>query len=165
MNGVFEIEDLVDVLRKEGARDLCVIKMPADLKYVDYFCLVDGFSYRHMVGMANFVRKCYKMKRNSGEKIPKIEGETSKDWIAMDMGNIALHIFTKQSRKYYDLESLWCLGEEYEKRIKDFKSKDQLYQKYLDAAKGPPEIDYSAMPTYEADEDGQLLISDDPIEK
>lgn len=52
----------------------------------------------------------------------------------MDLGNIALHIFTKESREYYDLESLWCLGEEYEKRIKNRNPKDEIYQPYLDAA-------------------------------
>jgi ribosome silencing factor RsfS/YbeB/iojap len=136
--GVFEIKDLVDVLNREKARDLCVIKLPAELKYVDYFCIVNGISYRHMIGMANFVRKCYKLKRHSGDIIPKIEGELSKDWICMDLGNIALHIFTEEKRKYYDLESLWCLGEEYENRIKNKdKKKAELYQSYLHAASSP----------------------------
>lgn len=118
----------------EKARKLCVIKVPSELKYVDYLCLVNGISYRHMIGMANFVRKCYKLKRQEGDIIPKIEGETCKSWMAMDLGNIALHIFAQESRNYYDLESLWCLGEEYEKRIKNRVSKDEIYQPYLDAA-------------------------------
>lgn len=128
---MFEIEDLVDVLKRENARKLCVIKFPAEFKYVDYLCLVNGNSYRHMVGMAHFVRKVYKLKRQTGDIIPKIEGEKDKDWIAMDMGNIALHIFSKQARAHYDLESLWCLGEEYEKRIKNKNPMEEVYQKYL----------------------------------
>lgn len=81
--------------------------------------------------MAHFVRKVYKLKRQTGDIIPKIEGEKDKDWIAMDMGNIALHIFSKQARAHYDLESLWCLGEEYEKRIKNKNPMEEVYQKYL----------------------------------
>lgn len=130
----------MDVLKKENARNLCVIKIPKEIKYVDYFCLVDGISYRHMIGMAEFVRQCFKKKRNRGDLLPKIEGEKSKDWIAMDLGNIALHIFTKQSRSFYDLESLWCLGEEYEKQIRNSNRQHDIYQMYLDeAAKGPHE--------------------------
>jgi ribosome silencing factor RsfS/YbeB/iojap len=128
---------LVDILKKENARKLCVIKIPRELKYVDYFCIVNGISYRHMIGMAQFVRKCYKLKRRSGDIIPKIEGEQSKDWICMDLGNIALHIFTEESREFYDLESLWCLGEDYEKRIKDKDNREQLYASYLQAASAP----------------------------
>lgn len=127
----------MEVLRKENARNLCVIKLPKDLQYVDYFCIVNGISYRHMIGMAQFVRKCYKMKRQSGDVIPRIEGELSKDWICMDLGNIALHIFTKDSREYYDLESLWCLGEDYEKRIKNKDKTKELYASYLQAASSP----------------------------
>ena len=131
---MFEIEDLVDVLRKENANNLCVIKVPEELKYVDYLCIVTGNSNRHMVGMAHFVRKCYKLKKKSSDIIPKIEGEKCRNWIAMDLGNIALHIFTRQSRKYYDLETLWCLGEDYEKRTKRTDATESMYQKYLDAA-------------------------------
>jgi ribosome silencing factor RsfS/YbeB/iojap len=123
----------VDVLRREKARKLTVIRIPKELKYVDYLCLVNGISYRHMLGMAEFVRKCYKMKRHTGEIIPKLEGENCKSWIALDLGNIALHIFADHSRRYYDLESLWCLGEEYENRIKNRNTKD-IYQMYIDQA-------------------------------
>ena len=55
VDGVFEIEHLVDILKKEKARNLCVIKVPKELKYVDYFCIVEGGNIRHMLGMAQFV--------------------------------------------------------------------------------------------------------------
>lgn len=131
---MFEIKDLMEVLEREKAKNLCVIKLPKNLKYVDYLCLADGKSYRHMLGMAYFVRKMYKLKRHTGDIIPKIEGEKCRDWIAMDMGNIALHIFSKSAREHYDLESLWCLGEEYEKRIRNKDLKEEMYQEYLKAA-------------------------------
>lgn len=36
--------------------------------------------------MANFVRKVYKMKRNSSDILPKVEGEKCKNWMALDLG-------------------------------------------------------------------------------
>lgn len=36
--------------------------------------------------MANFVRKVYKMKRNSCDILPKVEGEKCKNWMALDLG-------------------------------------------------------------------------------
>lgn len=67
-----------------------------------------------MEAMAEFVRKMYKIKRASGDIIPKIEGKNSGEWIAMDLGNIALHIFSSKTREKYDLEQLWALGPEYD---------------------------------------------------
>lgn len=141
INGVFEIEDLVDVLRREKAKNLFVMKFPKDYKYVDYLCICNGISYRHMLGMVHYVRKVFKMKRQTGDIIPKIEGEKSKDWIAMDLGNIALHIFSNDSRKHYDLELLWCCGEDYEKKIKCRDANTEKYQKYINAAAAAVEVE------------------------
>ncbi|CAO1373497.1 unnamed protein product [Diamesa serratosioi] len=116
-SGVFEIEDLVDVLKKDNAVNLFVCSVPREMKYVDYICIVTGKSHRHMLGMANFVRKVYKMKRNSSDILPKVEGEKCKNWMALDLGNIALHIFSKTAREKYDLEVLWTMGEEYDRTL------------------------------------------------
>ena len=77
------------------------------MKYVDYMCICTGNSYRHMSGLAHFVRKVYKLKRKPGDILPKIEGAKCKDWMALDLGNIALHIYSKTAREKYDLETLW----------------------------------------------------------
>lgn len=130
--GVFDIEDLVDLLRRENAIDLCVIRVPKDYSYVDYMVIATGSTYRHMLGMSSFVRKVFKMKRGRHDSIPKIEGKECKNWMAMDLGNIALHIFSHSAREQYNLESLWLLGEEYENRIRGRDElSDNLYQEFF----------------------------------
>lgn len=130
--GVYDIEDLVELLKKENAIDLCVIKVPKEYSYVDYLCIVTGSSFRHMGGMADFVRKVYKLKRNPEDLIPAIEGrKLSKDWMAMDLGNIALHIFSKEARETYSLETLWTLGVEYEKRTSKPDTTQEIYDQYV----------------------------------
>uniref|UniRef100_A0A034W626 Mitochondrial assembly of ribosomal large subunit protein 1 n=1 Tax=Bactrocera dorsalis TaxID=27457 RepID=A0A034W626_BACDO len=114
-HGVYDVEDLVDVLRKENAEDVFVCSVPKDLKYVDYMVVCSGRSYRHMLAIAEFVRRIYKVKRTKGEILPKIEGENSRQWMALDLGNIALHVFSPDAREQYDLESLWAIGIEYDK--------------------------------------------------
>lgn len=86
LTGVFEIDDLVEVLLKDNAQNLFVCSVPKELKYVDYICVVTGRSYRHRKAMAQFVRKMFKLKMNEMDVIPKIEGESSKDWMALDLG-------------------------------------------------------------------------------
>ncbi|XP_065360734.1 uncharacterized protein 312 [Calliphora vicina] len=117
LTGVFDVEDLVDVLRKEMAEDIFVCSVPKELKYIDYLVVCSGRSYRHMLAMAEFVRRVYKIKRQKGDILPRIEGEKSRDWMAMDLGNIALHIFFPTKREAYDLESLWAIGTEYDREF------------------------------------------------
>jgi len=39
-----------------------------------------------------------------------IEGLDNADWILMDYGNFILHIFSKKTREFYDIEQLWADG-------------------------------------------------------
>ena len=55
--GVYDIEDLVELLRSENARDLCVISVPAEIKFVDYMVIVTGRSPRHLHAMALYAKK------------------------------------------------------------------------------------------------------------
>lgn len=112
--GVFDIEDLITVLRRDNAENIFVCTVPKELKYVDYMVVITARSHRHMKAMAEFVRKMYKIKRRKGDLIPKIEGKNSDEWLAMDLGNIALHIFSAKVRKQYDLEMLWSVGPNYD---------------------------------------------------
>ena len=42
------IDELVEFLRDENARDICVIKIPAEQEYVDYFVVCGGMGTRHI---------------------------------------------------------------------------------------------------------------------
>ncbi|XP_030385448.1 mitochondrial assembly of ribosomal large subunit protein 1 [Scaptodrosophila lebanonensis] len=114
IRGVFDVEDLVELLRKEHVDDIFVCYVPEDLKYVDHMVVCSARSYRHMLATAEFVRRMFKIKRNKNDILPRIEGEKSRDWMAMDLGNIALHIFSPKAREEYDLESLWAIGSQYD---------------------------------------------------
>ncbi|KAH8398779.1 hypothetical protein KR222_003132 [Zaprionus bogoriensis] len=134
VRGVFDVEDLVELLRKENVDDIFVCFVPEELKYVDHLVVCSARSYRHMLATAEFVRRMFKIKRHKGDLLPRIEGEKSHDWMAMDLGatratrlkprlllichspagNIALHIFSPKAREEYDLESLWAIGSEYD---------------------------------------------------
>ena len=57
-----------------------------------------------------------------------IEGKKEKnyDWVAMDLKNIALHLFTEQNREVYDLESLWSVGPEFDAKTREQSAKGQI---------------------------------------
>lgn len=112
--GVFDVEDLISVLRRENAKQIFVARVPQEYAYVDYIVVVTGKSSRHMYALAEFVRKLYKLKQKCKEAVPKLEGKESKTWVALDLGNIALHILTREVRETFDLETLWAVGPEYD---------------------------------------------------
>ncbi|KAM0728233.1 Mitochondrial assembly of ribosomal large subunit protein 1 [Formica fusca] len=112
--GVYDIEDLIALLERDKANNIFVAKVPQEYAYVDYMVVVTGKSWKHMNALATFVRKVYKLKKYPTDLIPKIEGKDSKDWIALDLGNIALHIFSPFAREHYDLETLWTVGSQYD---------------------------------------------------
>ncbi|XP_029156091.1 uncharacterized protein LOC114928890 [Nylanderia fulva] len=112
--GVYDIEELVTLLERDKAKNIFVASVPKEYAYVDYIVVVTGRSQKHMSALATFVRKVYKLKRHPTDLIPKIEGENSKDWLALDLGNIVLHIFSHSAREHYDLETLWTVGTRYD---------------------------------------------------
>lgn len=112
--GVFDVEDLVSILNREKVDSIVVIAVPAKLQYVDYLVIGSGRSSRQMSSVTNFIRRIFKRRKNPSDRIPDIEGHKNQDWIAMDLGNIALHIFSRPARKVYDLETLWTCGYKYD---------------------------------------------------
>lgn len=104
----------MEVLRKDNAKNIFVCRVSPELKYVDYVCVVSARSVRHMKAIAEFVRKMYKVKRLPNESVPRIEGQDSNDWVAIDLGNIALHILSDEARVKYDIEQLWSVGREFD---------------------------------------------------
>ena len=56
-SGVFDIDDLVKLLEFEKGIDICTIEVPKERQYVDYLVIVSGLSTRHLLGMAESLRK------------------------------------------------------------------------------------------------------------
>lgn len=112
--GVFEVEELVEVLRDEKLTDIAVIAVPEEMVYTDYLVLCTAVSPRHSRGVAEFLKKLYKRKKDKKDPTLFIEGEQCPDWKVLDMGNIVLHIFLPEAREHYDVETLWTVGSTYD---------------------------------------------------
>nr|XP_031530096.1 mitochondrial assembly of ribosomal large subunit protein 1 isoform X2 [Vicugna pacos]XP_031530097.1 mitochondrial assembly of ribosomal large subunit protein 1 isoform X2 [Vicugna pacos] len=82
----FDIDTLVSLLRQENARDICVIRVPPEMKYTDYFVIGSGTSTRHLHAMAYYIVKMYKYLKCKSEPHVKIEGKDTDDWLCVDFG-------------------------------------------------------------------------------
>ncbi|XP_004397388.1 PREDICTED: mitochondrial assembly of ribosomal large subunit protein 1 [Odobenus rosmarus divergens] len=105
----FDIDMLVSLLRQENARDICVIKVPPELKYTDYFVIGSGTSTRHLHAMAYYIVKMYKYLKCKSEPHVKIEGKDTDDWLCVDFGSMVIHLMLPETRETYELEKLWTL--------------------------------------------------------
>ncbi|XP_006832346.1 PREDICTED: mitochondrial assembly of ribosomal large subunit protein 1 [Chrysochloris asiatica] len=105
----FDIDMLVSLLRQENARDICVIKVPPEMKYTDYFVIGSGTSTRHLHAMAYYIMKMYKFLKCQSDPYVKIEGKDSDDWLCMDIGSMVIHLMLPETREIYELEKLWTL--------------------------------------------------------
>ena len=44
------------------------------------------------------------------KKKGRIEGRPEEGWLVLDYGDVVVHLFSPDQRKYYDLEELWSDG-------------------------------------------------------
>lgn len=105
----FTLDVLVSLLRQENAVDICVIKVPEQIKYTEYFIVVGGVSSRHLRAMALYAIKVYKFLKKEGNPNVKIEGKDAEDWMCIDFGNMVVHFMLPETREVYELEKLWTL--------------------------------------------------------
>lgn len=81
-----------------------VIKIAEKSSIGDYFVVVSGNSILHTQAIANEIENQIE---KSGFQITNKEGFREGSWILMDLGEIIVHIFTKDGREYYELDKLW----------------------------------------------------------
>ena len=70
----------------------------------DFFVITSGDNPRQVKAISEAVEEDLKLK--SGVKPIFIEGLPD-GWLLMDYGDIVIHIFSADARKYYNLERLW----------------------------------------------------------
>ncbi|KAM7124582.1 mitochondrial assembly of ribosomal large subunit protein 1 [Ciconia maguari] len=106
----FNIDFVVALLRQENAKDICVIQLPPEIKYCNYFIIVSGSSTRHLHAMAHYMLKMYKHHKEESDPHTRIEGKETDDWLCIDFGSIVMHFMLPETREAYELEKLWTLG-------------------------------------------------------
>jgi len=94
----------------EGADDkLSVDTVVLDLReFVDSFdalVIAGGRNDRQVRAIAEEVER--RVDLALGVKPTRVEGWSSAEWIALDYGDVIVHVFDLETRDYYDLEHLW----------------------------------------------------------
>jgi ribosome-associated protein len=75
--------------------------------FTDYFVICSGSSDRMI---RSLVRAAHDAMAQLHDLKGKIIGSPDNGWVAVDFGDIVLHVFSPQQRSYYQLEELWSNG-------------------------------------------------------
>lgn len=71
----------------------------------DYFIICSGSSNTQVNAIVSSIQKV--VSKTLKEKPWHVEGTDNAEWVLVDYVNIVVHVFQKQIRDYYDIESLW----------------------------------------------------------
>ena len=93
-------------LDSKKAEKLNVIEVDSISSLADYFVIASGGSLPHVRAMCDEVEE--KLSKEDGIEPQRIEGYQTAAWILMDYGDVLVHLFQEDSRKFYSLERLWA---------------------------------------------------------
>lgn len=96
---------------KKGLRPV-VLDVGPLLGIVDAFVIVSGTNDRQIRTIVDEIEK--HVKEAGGPGPLRVEGFSDAQWVLMDYGDVVIHVFSEESRSYYDLERLWKDAEQWE---------------------------------------------------
>ncbi len=83
---------------------MVLIDLRAQAMEVDAFFICHGTSARHVKAIAAAVEEKL---AEAGERPLFVEGLNEGNWVLIDCGDVAVHIFQEKTRRFYRLEDLW----------------------------------------------------------
>ncbi|MCK8825194.1 ribosome silencing factor [Fuchsiella alkaliacetigena] len=102
-------EEIVSLIAETAADkkalDIAVLDLEGISILTDYFIICSGKTDVQVKAIARAIEE--KMEVKLDRLVERKEGAEQGKWILLDYGDIIVHIFRQQERKYYQLERLW----------------------------------------------------------
>lgn len=90
--------------KEKKASGILLLELKGLTPLADYFLICSGVTTRQVKAVAEAVEE----KLSKETVYPShIEGLPDAHWILMDYGDLVVHIFDEETRRYYELEKLW----------------------------------------------------------
>lgn len=86
-------------------QDITILDMRELTPIFDYFVIANGTSRRQLHAMSEEID--HALEEGMGDKRMGIEGYVESRWVLLDYGDVVIHLFEPDTRKYYALEELW----------------------------------------------------------
>lgn len=86
------------------AVDLKVLHLQQVSDFTDYFLICSGTNERQVQAIADAVEE--RLRANKVRPL-HIEGFNRAQWVLLDYGDLVVHVFLEEPRRFYALERLW----------------------------------------------------------
>lgn len=99
------LELIVKSADSRRAEDIEIFDISKISSLADYFIVCTGSSDTNVRAISDSIESELKDKLNT---VPRhVEGYREADWILLDYGDVLIHIFRGETRRFYSVERLW----------------------------------------------------------
>lgn len=101
------IEKIVKGMQEKKAHDITVVDLnPIEDTICKAFVICTGNSPSHLQALVDSVAETARKEAQS--KPTAVDGLRQSMWVAMDYGDVIVHLFLAETREFYDIEHLWA---------------------------------------------------------
>ena len=98
------VREAVAAAEDRKARDVRVLRLGDVTDFTDYFLICSGASDRQVQAIADAI---VERLREDGVRPLHVEGHHRAQWVLLDYGDVVVHVFQEEPRRFYALERLW----------------------------------------------------------
>jgi ribosome-associated protein len=98
------------ILDKKGENIVCLDLRKIENAICDYFIICEANSNIQVEAIADSVEDT--VKKKMGQRPYRSEGWENALWVLIDYVDVVVHVFERDTRQFYNLESLWADAEE-----------------------------------------------------
>lgn len=95
---------VAEFVSEKKAEDIVILDMRKLVNFCDFFVICSGNSDRQVKALAQTVDEGLE---SFGIKANYDRTDKRPAWVVFDVGDVVVHIFRKDMREFYKLESLW----------------------------------------------------------
>lgn len=95
------LKRILELIEEKKGEHTVVLDMRDFSIATDYFVITEGDNPKQVEAIAKNILE------NLDKKVPQEEGLEGKNWIVLDYGDFIIHVFQRETRRFYDLEGLW----------------------------------------------------------
>ena len=101
------IKQIIEGVQEKKGKGITVVDMlELGNSVCDYFVICQGNSPAQVCAITDSIEDMVRV--NCGKKPYAVDGLRNAQWVAMDYGDILVHVFLPDVRKFYDIEHLWA---------------------------------------------------------
>lgn len=92
------------VLDERQAEEILTFDLFGRSSVADYLIVASGRAARQIVAIAHYLADEF---AKLGIKRVRLEGLSEANWVLVDAGDVIIHLFRPEVRRYYDIENIW----------------------------------------------------------